>query len=286
MKLSSVIIKPLSDLIDELGLTTSLVAMTPVTLPALKKPKALIDGELEIPDHEIEHDERGRGKFLDHLVLLYIKDQGGQLEAVLSGDVNLGKMIHLRRCSKVKELAADGRADRYTPIIRDDGLFPVHREGYNGKSKEHLAKRRVCLLCLNELGLSGLVQGYGDRRNMAANFNYEAYLNGALALHDLILPSDKKPIIKPATDKKNSDSEWSGISRDYRADKNWCCESCSVDLSTYKYLLHTHHRNGSKSDHRSSNLQALCKVCHAGMPLHASISVKNEERSLILDLRS
>ncbi|SEA20589.1 HNH endonuclease [Microbulbifer marinus] len=145
--------------------------------PRLKK------GQIEIEAGHIEHDPQGRATFADRPVLLFIKDQGGYLPEVLGGQLEKGKMVHLRRCSTIKSMAEDGRGDRYSVLIRDDGYFPVYAAGYGVTSEEQPARRRVCLICLTELNLIG--RWDFNKRKLAASFHFEKYLGGELGRDQL-----------------------------------------------------------------------------------------------------
>jgi hypothetical protein len=59
--------------------------------------------------------------------------------------------------------------------------------------------------------------------------------------------------------------EWQKISRSYRVKRNFTCESCGIkidDLINRRYL-HTHHKNGDKTNNRENNLECLCILCHS-----------------------
>lgn len=59
--------------------------------------------------------------------------------------------------------------------------------------------------------------------------------------------------------------EWQKISKSYRMKKNFTCESCGIkidDLINRRYL-HTHHKNGDKTNNRENNLECLCVLCHS-----------------------
>ena len=79
--------------------------------------------------------------------------------------------------------------------------------------------------------------------------------------------------------------DWPIISGQYKADQGFKCESCGVDLSRHKRLLHTHHRNGVKTDNFRSNFQALCIDCHRKQPSHERMFVRHEDMQLITQLR-
>ena len=61
------------------------------------------------------------------------------------------------------------------------------------------------------------------------------------------------------------DRNWQKISRAYRIKKNYTCEACGIKIENLsdRIYLHTHHKNGDKSNNRESNLQCLCVLCHS-----------------------
>lgn len=283
-------------------------------------------GEIEVLVKDIEHDPEGRAVFAGKKVLLYIKDQGGSIGKVLSGDYESGKKVHLRRCQTVKELAESGRADRYSVIIRDDGFFPVLNMQYGHTTEEAPGRLRVCFHCLNELNIRNLPsnqarmpsalrsifkKGTRAKEKDAAGFNYKAFLEGSLDVNELYGTSYHKPdlekyplgniknsdvvgpsvVIKPTpilihSSKEHHEGDWASLSQKIRADRFWICESCGVDLSENQGLLHCHHRNGNKDDNRTDNIKVLCSVCHSEEPMHEWMHVTSEDRKVIEDIRS
>ncbi|KAF0128476.1 MAG: HNH endonuclease [Bacteroidetes bacterium] len=59
--------------------------------------------------------------------------------------------------------------------------------------------------------------------------------------------------------------DWQKISRSYREKKNYKCESCGIQIENKldRRFLHTHHKNGDKTNNRESNLECLCILCHS-----------------------
>lgn len=59
--------------------------------------------------------------------------------------------------------------------------------------------------------------------------------------------------------------EWQKISKNYRAKQDFKCESCSIQITNPvdRRYLHTHHKNGDKTNNKESNLECLCILCHS-----------------------
>ena len=58
---------------------------------------------------------------------------------------------------------------------------------------------------------------------------------------------------------------WKELSRWYRAQKNWQCESCNLQLPENSRFLHTHHIFGRRLT-TPEDLMALCIDCHSQQP--------------------
>ena len=59
--------------------------------------------------------------------------------------------------------------------------------------------------------------------------------------------------------------DWEEISLAYRTSQSFTCEECGLQITDPfdRQYIHTHHKNGNKTDNRLSNLQCLCLRCHA-----------------------
>lgn len=59
--------------------------------------------------------------------------------------------------------------------------------------------------------------------------------------------------------------DWEQISLAYRTKKNFTCERCGIQIDDPfdRSFIHTHHRNGDKTDNRELNLECLCIKCHS-----------------------
>lgn len=58
--------------------------------------------------------------------------------------------------------------------------------------------------------------------------------------------------------------DWEKISFTYRSMHNFTCEQCGVKVDGFdRQYMHTHHKNGNKTDNRESNFICLCIDCHS-----------------------
>jgi len=59
--------------------------------------------------------------------------------------------------------------------------------------------------------------------------------------------------------------DWQKISREYKKEKEYKCESCGLQVTNQfdKRYIHVHHRNGDKLNNRRSNLECVCILCHS-----------------------
>lgn len=59
--------------------------------------------------------------------------------------------------------------------------------------------------------------------------------------------------------------DWEQISLAYRSKHNFTCEHCGIKIDDGfdRQYIHTHHKNGDKTDNREPNLECLCIKCHS-----------------------
>lgn len=60
-------------------------------------------------------------------------------------------------------------------------------------------------------------------------------------------------------------SDWQIISKEYKKEKKYTCESCGImiEIPGDRRFMHVDHKSGSKLNNRRSNLECLCILCHA-----------------------
>ncbi len=212
-------------------------------------------------------------------VLLYIQDHGSQIRNVLK-DGSSGKKYHVAFCKTLSEMKANGRFERYVATNDVSGEFLI--SGFNFQTKklyQGKAHLQVCKNCLRYLNYQGYQQGHPQNYNIFVNFSLAEFF----ATYSSFFPH--LPSRKAGENDSLYTPDWSLISRQYRADRHFCCESCGVNLTEHTHLLHTHHRSGVKTDNRPANLQALCLDCHRRQPSHGFMPVRHAEMQLITRLR-
>lgn len=78
--------------------------------------------------------------------------------------------------------------------------------------------------------------------------------------------------------------DWGALSKRVRAEMDWCCEQCGINLSARRDLLHVHHIDHNKQNNDRSNLAVVCAYCHSRFPDHVHIldRVGSADRELFL----
>ncbi|CCK76633.1 conserved hypothetical protein [Oleispira antarctica RB-8] len=208
-------------------------------------------------------------------VLLYIEDHSFRVQDVITGNKE-GNKYHIADCSKLGEMRKKHRFDRYVVTNDVSGIFPVSgKESDSQLLVEGEAELHVCKLCLGFLNYRSYKS---DRTNVFKQFTLDEFFSHYSTLFN--------SFPKTIADKRGGYADdWETVSLNYRSKKNFCCEACHVDLSSYQHLLHTHHVNGVKRDNVASNLRALCIDCHRKEPLHEHMRVRSNEVHTINKLR-
>ena len=207
-------------------------------------------------------------------ILLYIEDHSFRVQDVING--NGGNKFHIADCSKLNEMRKNNRFDRYVVTNDVSGIFPVSGKASDNHTLiEGKAELHVCKLCL---GFLNYKRYKSNRTNVFNEFTLDEFFSHYSTLFN--------SFPKTIADKRGGyTDDWEKTSLDYRTQKNFNCEACHVDLSSYQHLLHTHHVNGVKRDNVMSNLRALCIDCHRKEPSHEHMRVRSNEVHTINKLR-
>lgn len=252
------------------------------TLASELRETSVVDQELEVGKpvklSDIEYIEGGLISCKGRQVLLYIQDHGSNLDDVLRNGLN-GRKYHVAYCPTLEEAHQDGRFERYVAKNATDGNFFI--TGFNSGTREHrdgMAKLKVCKNCLKHLDYQGYRTG-SNQTDIFNNFSLQKFFETYQA-HFKYKPSGRAGERRDGTYL----DDWAERSRQYRASVFWKCESCGLDLSGNRHLLHSHHRNGVKSDNSNSNLQALCIECHSRQPKH-NMEVTDDDKKILNKLR-
>jgi len=221
-------------------------------------------------------DERG----VAQQVLLYIQDHGGGIGTAIY-DIDKRRKFHVADCSTLQKKRADGTFERY--VMTNDlsnQFFITGKDWETRKNESATVELQVCKNCLRSLNYKNYSHEYRDFNDRVFQ---EFSISDFFATYSSFFAS--LPSRLSGEDDGNYSDDWQMISVKYRSSKNYCCESCGVDLSKNKKLLHTHHKSGVKTNNKLSNLQALCIDCHRKQVNHEHLFVHHEDMVMINHLR-
>lgn len=213
-------------------------------------------------------------------VLLFIPDQGLNVLDVIAGSRD-GRRFHVADCRTLNEMRKRSRFNRYKATYNTSGKFMVFGLDPSSRaSVEGEAELKVCKNCLSYLNYKGYKSRGGSiAENVFKNFSIAEFLSEYSTLFTSM--PDRAAFI----DQGGYVDDWKKVSINYRRTVNYCCESCHVDLTAHRRLLHTHHVNGNKRENQPANLKALCIDCHCKQPLHEHMRVSHDDMQLLTQLR-
>lgn len=239
----------------------------------------LVEGVDDVQLSEVVANSGGLLEYKGYQVVLYIPDQGFQIEEVLI-DGSKGKKFHVMDCRTLRNMRAAGRGERYSVRNGLGKSFPVHGVTQYRKKVEGVeAELVVCKNCLTESNFKGYKSYPARKREIFSAFDLEDFFTTYSSYFR------HQPVDADTRHANEYVDDWKRISAQFRASKNWICESCGIDLSSHKRLLHAHHINGQRRDNRPNNLKALCKDCHSKEPYHEKLFIPHKDRLLINQLR-
>lgn len=96
-------------------------------------------------------------------------------------------------------------------------------------------------------------------------------------------PVEEEPQEIVDVDIRGYTRDWEEISYNYRKEHDFTCEQCGIQIPFDLQFLHTHHKNGRKTDNREENLQCLCIRCHANVDNTHRENFSWGQRKLMLD---
>lgn len=213
-------------------------------------------------------------------VLLFIPDHSGRVEEVLAGR-DLGNRFHVADCKTLESMRRQKRFSRYKATYNVSGKFVIYGESFTTRKKmEGEATLSVCKNCLTYLNYQGYKVGVGSNKSkIFGEFDIAEFLSAFSTLFTSM------PERLDSIDGGGYTDDWAGVSAKYRSSVEFVCESCRVDLSSHKRLLHSHHISGNKRDNRADNLRALCADCHRKQPKHDYMRISHADMQLLGQLR-
>lgn len=175
--------------------------------------------------------------------------------------------IHIFECNTLKKMIKDGRLNRYVLSEKADRVRKVVYD-----KAEKYVELYICQNCLSKINWGRFSKEDQDKfkslhkSELAKVFDLKVFFEVYKApLYDR---SQNLRYENAQTKANEYSKDWKEISYQYRASKNWQCESCGTSFVHNKGELHTHHIDGNKSNNHRYNLRALCYTCHSQQPYH------------------
>jgi len=225
--------------------------------------------KIDINDIEVNLDGGGIFEYQGRQVLLFIPNQFNRLDEILSNPM-IGNRFHVSDCNKIQEMKQRNKYNKYSVTNNLSGKFEIYN--YQNPEQKEVSKLHICKYCLEKLNYKNYKnEKYNKKQEIFENFDIGEFFERYSTLFEYLPNINKKKGASTYTD------NWETLSRDYRASKNYICETCDTSFIKDKYLLHTHHINGIKDDNNQNNLKAVCIDCHRKEPNHRHVYMKYDQ---------
>jgi len=224
-------------------------------------------------DIVVNTDGGGLFEYKGRQVLLFLPKQFHDISLVRNNH-SQGNKFHVADCSTLQQQREKGTFNNYSATNNLSGKFHVYGFDKKNERDEFDTKLNVCQNCLKKLNYKNFNSvSRNEKNNIVSNFTTSEFFERYSTLFEY-LPNIDTNEEKEATTYTDN---WEIVSKDYRASKNYICETCDTSFIKYKHLLHTHHINGKKDDNTKSNLKAVCIDCHRKEPNHRHVYMKYDQ---------
>jgi hypothetical protein len=253
--------EPLNNLRRIMG--AGLGTFVPVTNPnvlTIEEIGQLAGEGIEIPLKDVRVLDDGTLAYKNSRVILYIRDVNQYSRSSMK-TADLPK-FHVSDCKKLQDMRSHQRFGRYVVATRDDGNFKLNvMASGSAKPAPRIEKLNICQFCLGKIRWNGFQHSlpWDARNQIVKSFTLKEFFERygkTLIIKEPVHSADTAPLNVYSDD-------FEAIGERVKRDRNYHCDECRINLRHHPRFLHTHHKNGEKSDNRPENLGALCIRCHA-----------------------
>ena len=192
-----------------------------------------------------------------------IKEVSNRYDIKYIQSKNLYK-YHIYKCTAITNMFNTGRKQRYKINSRDDGTFYYTFTDKYGNILETVENQKlnICKYCLKKFLSTNYVSD-----SDVENFNLKDFHKQNRGFFDF----DTSSLEKGEYAKANVyDKKWTKISNQIKNKRDYTCEICGWRPRNHyeKRFIHTHHKNGDKTNNNSDNLKVLCIKCHSDIDIY------------------
>lgn len=215
---------------------------------------------------------------LQNPVFIYIRDH--TVGTFL--DTNDRHKIHFSVCPTLRMMRNHGRFERYRRTTRVDDVYLIDVHAESGRTVEKELPLYPCKHCLRRVNYPLYrASNREDKQSIVEAFRARDALDFLRKQFEVF--DSKIRSVQPSGLSADYPPDWPQRSRRYKKLMKFTCEECKVQLNNAPHLIDTHHIDGDKRNNQDQNLRCLCKLCHAH--IHSHYTVSDRYRALILEAR-